>query len=170
MKSTFTIVGTAVLLLAFSQGANSFSLASRGTTGIQHGTSLSMFSGGGAGAAREDNPEEEEAVARAAASMGLPVEEYKLAMAARVRFAESMDKMIVSGGQSDSVFVERDVNNPPKKLDVTITAAGKAKGKETVSKELLAALKNAQVEARKGRQLAQQETLRFVASQSQAAP
>ena len=125
-----------------------------------------MFSGGGAGAAKEDNPEEEENLAKTAAAMGMQLEEFKLVIAAQARFAEIKDNMIVSGGKSDSVFVERDINNPPKKFDITITAGGKAKGKENVAKELVAALKFASEEARKGREQAQEETRRFIFSQA----
>jgi hypothetical protein len=164
MKTSSILMSSSVLLLGYPQGADGFSPVSPGVTHIQRTTSLAMFSGGGAGAPKEDNPEEEEAMRQAAASMGLTPDEYKLAMAGRVRLAELMDSTVVAGGNADSVLVERDVNNPPKKFDITITEAGKAKGKETVAKELVAALKSASDKAKKGRMEAQVEMNKFIAS------
>jgi len=63
-------------------------------------------------------------------------------------------------------MIERDVNNPPKKFEVTITDAGKELGREILSKEIVKALDKCKVEAAKGRQEAQQEMLKWVQTQS----
>ena len=121
-----------------------------------------MFGGAGAGRPTEDNPEEMAQMEQAAKSMGMSVEEYAIAMNARKKLAETLDKTMVSAGKSDTVLIERDVNNPPKKFEVTITDAGKALGQEAVSKELVTALKKANEEARTGRPEAQKSMMAFI--------
>jgi hypothetical protein len=125
-----------------------------------------MFGGAGAGAPAEDDEAAEEQLNRAAAAMGMSAAEYKLALQARQQLTNAMDSKIVKGGKEDSVLVERDVNQPPKKFDITITAAGKAKGRDAVSKELVDALKTASEAAKKGRVEAQQEMMKWVQSQA----
>jgi len=125
-----------------------------------------MFGGAGAGSPAEDDEAAEEAITNAAAAMGMSVAEYKLALQARQQLANSMDSKIVTGGKSDTVLVERDVNNPPKKFEIKITEEGKARGREAVSKDLVAALKTASEAARVGRKEAQQDMLKWVQSQA----
>jgi ribosomal 50S subunit-associated protein YjgA (DUF615 family) len=55
--------------------------------------------------------------------------------------------------------------SPPNHLIVTISDAGKAKGKETVSKELATAFQKAIEEAKKGRQEAQKNMMQFIGEQ-----
>ena len=126
-----------------------------------------MFGGAGAGSPTEDDvtPEQEAQLQAAAAQMGMSVDEYKLAMRAREQLVKSMDSKIFTVGDADTVQIERDANNPPRKFDVTITEAGKALGREEVSKQLVAALSKGSEAAAKGRQEAQQEMLKWVQSQ-----
>jgi hypothetical protein len=128
-------------------------------------TQLFMFGGAGAGTPAEDDEAGEEAMKNSAAAMGMPLGEYKLALQAKQYLVNAMDIKIVTGGKADTVMVERDVNNPPKNLEIKITPAGKAQGKETVSKDLVTALKSASDAARMGRQEAQQEMLKWVQGQ-----
>merc|ERR1719223_292139 len=131
-------------------------------------TNCYMFGGAGAGTPTEDdnNPEAETGIKQAAAAMGMSTEEYKLAMRAREQLVEAMNNKIVSAGNADTILIERDVNNPPKKFEVTITESGKALGRVAVSKELVNALKKCSEAAAEGRKEAQQEMLKWVQSQS----
>ena len=131
-------------------------------------TQLYMFGGAGAGSPAEDDEDGEAEMVKAAAAMGMGVAEYKMAMQARNMLQNNMDKKIVTGGKADTVLVERDANQPPKKFEIKITEAGKALGRETLSKELSAALNSAADAAKKGRMEAQQEMMKWV--QSQAPP
>jgi hypothetical protein len=124
-----------------------------------------MFGGAGAGKAKEDNPEESAQMEQAAKSMGMSVDEYAIAMNARTKLAETLDSTMVTAGKAETVFIERDVNNPPKTFEVTITEAGKALGKDVVSKELVTALKKASEEARGGRAEAQKVMMSFITEQ-----
>ena len=126
-----------------------------------------MFGGAGAGTPTEDeiDPEAEAGLEAAAAQMGMSPDEYRLAMRAREQLQNTMNSKIVTTGSADTVLVERDVNNPPKTFEVTITEAGKALGKEEVSKKLVEALNKGSEAAAKGRQEAQQEMLKWVQSQ-----
>ena len=128
-------------------------------------TQHNMFSGAGAGKPAEDNPEEQAQMEKAAKAMGMSVDEYAIAMNARVKLQETLDQTIVKAGKADTVAVERDVNNPPKTFEVTITEAGKALGPEAVSKELVAALKKASDDARTGRAEAQKTMMGFITEQ-----
>ena len=127
-------------------------------------TRLFMFGGAGAGTPTEDNPEEEEKMKQAAAAMGMPLEEYKLAMRAQKKLADDMDNTRVKGGSADSVLIDRDINNPPKDLKVTITEAAKAKGATAVSEELIKALGTAKDEAAKGRNEVRQNMMKMIQS------
>mmetsp|Transcript_17138 Transcript_17138/g.27794 ORF Transcript_17138/g.27794 Transcript_17138/m.27794 type:complete len:165 (+) Transcript_17138:121-615(+) len=157
---------TLMLLAVGSQTANAFTVAPHQRAGVVSSTQHFMFGGAGAGTPAEDDAEGEEQMKQAAAAMGMSVAEYKLAMQARTKLQDAMDSRIVTGGKSDTVLVERDVNNPPKKFDITITEAGKALGREAVSKALVDALQTCSDAAKKGRQEAQQEMLKFVQNQS----
>jgi hypothetical protein len=173
MKTSPTLVvgAIAATLTIYSQFANSFTVAPPGVSRVTTSpaatttSSLSMFSGGGAGAPKEDNPEEQEGMRKMAEAMGVDMEGFKLAMAGRARLEQTLDSTMVSAGKADSVFVERDLNKPPKKLDITITAAGKAKGKDALAKELVAALKSTSDQSNRGRVAAQQEMVKWITSQ-----
>jgi hypothetical protein len=164
-----------LLLLGFQQTATAFTLPTQNGVSVRHAspaastmatTQLFMFGGAGAGTPAEDDEAGEEAIKKGAAAMGMPVSEYKLVIQARQKLTSALDTTIVTGGKADTVLVERDVNNPPKKFEIKITEAGKALGKETVSKDLVAALKSASEAARKGRVEAQQEMMKWVQSQA----
>ena len=125
-------------------------------------TQRTMFSGSGTGTT-DDDPEAQEQMEKAAKSMGMSVEEYKLGVKARVKLNNDLDSMRVTGGSED-IKVERCGNNPPKFLEVTITEDGKAKGKDTVQKEIVAAMKKAGEDAKKGRTEAQKNMVRLYMS------
>ncbi|CAJ1950776.1 unnamed protein product [Cylindrotheca closterium] len=128
-------------------------------------TQMNMFGGAGEGRPKEDNPEEAAQIEQAAKAMGMSVDEYMIAMNARKQLAETMDKTMISAGSADKVEVKRDVNNPPKTLEIIITEAGKGLGPEALSKELCTSLKSASDEARKGRAEAQKTMMNFITQQ-----
>jgi len=164
--------GTAALLLLVGAGsADAFapqpSLAARpSSAGMTGGIALQMFGGAGEGVPGDDDPEELAKMEQAAKAMGMSVEEYKLGITARVRLSKALDEARVTGGDaSRGVQVERDGNNPPKFLDIKITDAGKALGKEKLSSELVAALKTASDESRKARAGAQKDMMAFISEE-----
>lgn len=118
-------------------------------------TARFMFGGAGAGVPSEDNPEELAAMEQAAKSMGMSIDEYKLGIGARLKLTEELDAVRLTAGNSDTVSISRCANNPPKFLEITITDAGKALGKEAVSKELVTALQKASDDSRESRTAAQ---------------
>eukprot|EP00980_Cylindrotheca_fusiformis_P002856 scaffold672_cov126-Cylindrotheca_fusiformis.AAC.57 len=128
-------------------------------------TPMNMFSGAGEGKPKEDNPEEAAQIEQAAKAMGMSVDEYMVAMNARKKLAETFDTTIVTAGNADTVQIERDVNNPPKNLEIKITEAGKALGKDALSKELCSNLKKASDDARSGRAEAQKTMMQFIQEQ-----
>jgi DNA-binding protein YbaB len=149
-----------LLALWFSKSIEGFTTVVRPSK--LHNTQLNMFGGAGAGVPSEDNPEEMKKMEEAAKAMGMSLEEYKLGMAARVRLAEALNKARVSGGNKDTVSVERDGNNPPTFIQISITEAGKALGKEKLSSELVTALKNASDKSRDARKDEQQKMMSYI--------
>jgi hypothetical protein len=131
-------------------------------------TSRTMFSGAGEGIPGEDNPEELKKMEEAARAMGMSLDEYKLGIRARIKLQKELDTARVSGGNKSTIAVERDANNPPKVLDITITEAGKALGPDKVSKELCAALKAASEDARKARTESQKGMMQFITDEMKA--
>lgn len=121
-----------------------------------------MFGGAGAGVPNEDNPEEMKQMEDAAKSMGMSLDEYKLGIGARARLMSELDAARVSSGNKDIVAVERDGNNPPKLLEITITEAGKALGKDAVSAELVRTLQEASESSRKSRTDAQKNMMEYI--------
>jgi hypothetical protein len=121
-----------------------------------------MFGGAGAGASDSDDPEEQAKIAQVAKSMGMSVEEYQLGLKARMKLVENLDAARVTGGNADKILVERDGNNPPKYLDIKITEAGKALGKEALSKEICDALKKASDVSRTTRSDAQKNMMAYI--------
>lgn len=128
-------------------------------------TQRQMFGGAGAGAPTEDNPDGEAAMEATAKSMGMGVAEYKVAMNARTQLAKEMDSTMVSAGKAATVSVERDVNNPPKTLNIKITEEGKALGKAGLSAELVSALRAASEESKGGREAAQKKMMAYITDQ-----
>ena len=79
-----------------------------------------------------------------------------------MKLVTSLDAARVTGGNADTILVERDGNNPPKYLDIKITEAGKALGKEALSKEICDALKKASDVSRTTRSDEQKNMMAFV--------
>ena len=125
-------------------------------------TEMYMFGGAGAGVPSEDRPEELKQMEDAAKQMGMSLEEYKLGISARSRLVEALNAARVYGGNKDTVSVERDGNNPPTHIKITITDAGKALGKEKLSAELVKALKSASDASRQTRTAEQKRMMSFI--------
>jgi hypothetical protein len=121
-----------------------------------------MFGGAGAGVPNEDNPEEMKQMEDAAKQMGMSLDEYKLGIGARSRLMTELDGARVFSGNKDTVAVERDGNNPPKLLEITITEAGKALGKDAVSAELVKTLQEASESSRATRTTAQKNMMEYI--------
>jgi hypothetical protein len=121
-----------------------------------------MFGGAGAGVPNEDNPEEMKQMEDAAKSMGMTLAEYKLGVGARARLMTELDGARVFSGNKETVAVERDGNNPPKLLEITITEAGKALGKDAVSAELVKTLQEASESSRAARTAAQKNMMEYI--------
>lgn len=163
MKTSFTFV----LLCSQAFAALGFTTVSRPSSCISiSSTQRYMFGGAGGASPTEDDPAAEASIVQGAAAMNMSVDEYKLAMRAREQLVKTMDSKIVNAGDKGTIYVERDVNNPPKQFDITITEAGKALGREAVSKELVKTLETAKIAAGKGRQEAQQDMLKWVQGQA----
>lgn len=128
-------------------------------------TVLNMFSGGGEGAVKEDtDPDQVKAIEEAAKAMGMTVAEYQLGMNARMRFETAIGEMRYSAG-NDDIGLQVDGRSPPNHLVITISEAGKQKGKDAVSAELAAAFKKTAADARTGRQAAQSDMMKFIQGQ-----
>ena len=166
MKVTL-LAGCALLVAqkatAFQVAPAAFTTTSRRVVDAQ--TSLGMFSGAGAAAPKEDSPEEKAQMEQVANAMGMSLEEYTIAMNARVRLSEKMDNTMIVSGKPDMVQLERDMNNPPKKFEIKISEAAKSLGKEELSKKLVAAYKKSSEDARVGRANAQKEMMQFIGEQ-----
>ena len=121
-----------------------------------------MFGGAGSGAPTEDDPEALKQMEAAAKSMGMSLEEYQLGIKARMKLNEDLSSMRVEAGNKDTVAVVRDGHNPPQMLEVTITEKGKEAGQQAVSNELVAALKKAADDSRKGRTDAQKNMMAYI--------
>jgi hypothetical protein len=132
-------------------------------------TRLDMFSGAGAGVPSEDDPAQEAAIEAAAKQLGMPVFEYKLSMRARAKLESLLDAARCVAGETGTVSIERDANNPPKYLEVTITEAGKALGADQVGKKLVAALKEAATASKAKRAQAQGDMMKFIADEMKSA-
>lgn len=156
----FSLVAAFALLLSQSSAFNVG--PARQPTAM---TQMNMFSGAGAGKPKEDNPEEAAQIEQAAKAMGMSADEYMIAMNARNKLAQTLDETMVTSGNADTVQIERDVNNPPKTFDIKITEAGKALGKDGLSKELRTSLKKASDDAREGRAEAQKKMMGFISEQ-----
>ena len=150
---------TASALLISSAAA--FAPVARPVAATTSATQLHMFGGAGAGSAMEDDPEAQKQIEAAAKSMNMSVDEYKLGMRARVKLNEELSNARVTVG-GDKVSVNRDANNPPQFLEITISDAIKAQGQDALSKELCAALKKASDASRSKRLEAQKSMMLFI--------
>jgi len=124
-------------------------------------TQQHMFGGSGVGPT-EDDPAAMKQMEQAANSMGMSVEEYQLGMKARIKLGEELGALRIKTGDESSVAVERDGNNPAQHINIIITEKGKALGKDTVSAELCAALKQASDKSRLARADAQKNMMQFI--------
>jgi hypothetical protein len=158
MKLIVLLIG--LLDLARIRSIDSFS--SPRSRMMLHPTQHFMFGGAGAGVPSEDKPEELKQMEDAAKQMGMSLEEYKLGITARSRLVEALNAARVFGGNKDTVSVERDGNNPPTHLKITITDAGKALGKEKLSTELVKALKTASDASRQTRSEEQKRMMLYI--------
>uniref|UniRef100_A0A7S4HMC5 Uncharacterized protein n=1 Tax=Odontella aurita TaxID=265563 RepID=A0A7S4HMC5_9STRA len=156
---------SAIVLAACCVSAAAFApAANRGQPSFV--TQRNMFSGAGDAAPKEDDPEAMENLEKMAAAMGMSVEEYQLGVRARMRMEKDIADIRVTAGDADKgVTVERDGNQPPVHLVVTVTDDGKALGKEALEKELVAALKTAGDQAGKERNQAQAKMMQFIAEE-----
>jgi DNA-binding protein YbaB len=154
-----------LLIICISRSTDAFTIPihhGKPRMTASHCTQLNMFGGAGAGMPSEDRPEEMKQMEQAAKQMGMSLEEYKLGISARGRLVESLNAARVYGGNKDTVSVERDGNNPPAHLQITITDAAKALGKEKLSSELVKALKSASDASRQTRSEEQKRMMSFI--------
>ena len=86
-----------------------------------------------------------------------------------MRMEEDIRTLRVTGGDAATVTVERDGNSPPAHLVVTISEEGKALGKDKLEKEIVAALKSASDQSKKGREQAQNKMMQFIAESMKGA-
>ena len=164
--SIATVSATAVLFLL--QGSNAFVPASQRRnqrSQLSQPNPLNMFGGGGAGTAPEDDEGQQAEIEKAAKAMGMSVSEYQLATSARMQLAQTMDNTKCGSGSKDTIYVERDLNTPPKNLEIVITEEGKALGAKAVSDTLVKNLKKAAAEAKTGRAAAQQKMMGYIQEQ-----
>lgn len=126
----------------------------------QHVTPLPMF--GGAGEGMVEDPANEAQMAAAAKQLGVPLDEYKLGMQARIRLSKQLDEARITAGDETKIAIERDANNPPKYLEIIVTEEGKALGKDVVTKEVLAQLQSTADFAKTKRNDAQKEMMMWI--------
>lgn len=148
-----------LLLLALTTSSSAFTIPQPQHAAL---TQRNMFSGAGEGIPNEDDPEELAKMEQAAKQLGMPLDEYKLGMAARNRMTKEIDDARVTGGDVNTVAVTRDGNNPPQFLEVVITAEGKALGKDVVETKLKEAMKESEEASSKARLEAQKSMMAFV--------
>lgn len=132
---------------------------------ITSSPSTQQFMFGGSGAPTGETPEEAEQIEQAAKSMGMSVAEYRVGIQAREKLTSDLDAARVVAGSPDTVSLERDGHNPPRFFEISITEAGKAQGKEAVSKQLIEALKTGSVESRKARTDAQKNMMAYISEE-----
>lgn len=125
-------------------------------------TQRSMFGGAGDGANFDDDPAMDAQMELAAKQLGIPLDEYKLGLQARMRLTKQLDEARITAGDETKIAVERDANNPPKFLDIIITEEGKALGKDIVTKELLAQLQSTAEYAKTKRGNAQRDMMMWI--------
>jgi DNA-binding protein YbaB len=122
-----------------------------------------MFSGGALDVEEEEDDEKRAQMEQYAKAMGMSVEEYQLGMNARLRMETAINDLRVIGGDvANGVTVERDGNMPPRHLVVTVTDVGKAKGKDTLEKLIVEALKSAADKGKIGREEAQKDMMKYI--------
>ena len=143
-----SVVTCSALLFSSICGAFTTPLSSPRTTVpiATTGTQLHMFGGGGEGVATEDDPEAVAKMEAAAKSMGMSLEEYQLGIRSRMKLNEELCSMRIQKGDTATVSVTRDGNNPPQFMEISITDAGKELGPEAVSSALVKALKQREME------------------------
>ncbi|KAL7578471.1 hypothetical protein ACA910_011540 [Epithemia clementina (nom. ined.)] len=130
---------------------------------------LFMFSGAGAGSALDDegemDPQALEQMKAQAAAMNMPLAEYQVGMKARDKLIQTLNNSRIAQGDASKIALERDANNPPKYLEITVTQAGQAMGADVVSTELCQLLKAGSDAARMQRTQAQRDMMVFVSEE-----
>ena len=161
-KSITMKLCTLVIASTLAVSVSAFSAAGPARAAVRP---LSMFTGAGEGVPSEDDPEALASMEASAKAMGMTLDEYKLGINARQRLTSSLDSARLVSGDVDTVSIERDGHNPPKYLEVTITEAGKALGKDEVSKKLIAAIKASSDESKVTRAEAQKDMMMFISEE-----
>ena len=110
----------------------------------------------------EDKQLERQTLERDIAIIEGEIRQAQLGIQARLRLTESLANMRIKTGDEGTVSVERDGQNPPAYMEITVTEAGKALGPEEVSKKLCAALKEGSDKSRTGRAEAQKDMMQCV--------
>jgi hypothetical protein len=126
-------------------------------------TRRSMFGGaGGGGMSLDNDPNMDAQMEMAAKQLGIPLDEYKLGMQARMRLTKQLDEARITAGDESKIAIERDANNPPKFIEIVITDEGKALGKDIVTKEVLAQLQSTAEYAKTKRGDAQRDMMMWI--------
>mmetsp|Transcript_45651 Transcript_45651/g.53445 ORF Transcript_45651/g.53445 Transcript_45651/m.53445 type:complete len:175 (-) Transcript_45651:180-704(-) len=148
MRSSIIVI--AVALVVESTYAFAPSIAFKSTISKNTMIQREMFGGSGAPPAEED-PEADKETAAAAKAMGLSVEEFNLAGKIREQMIQDVAAIRAQGGsESGGVTVVVDGNQPAGYLKINVNDTGKALGKAGLEKAVLAALKEATEEGKKG--------------------
>ena len=140
---------------AFSPSTAAFSRSYIASQPARSSTQQYMFGGAGSPLEEDDEYTEEEQanIAAAATQLGFSVDEYKLVLRMQKNLANSVDSLRVTGGDaSKGVTITMDGNSPPKFLEVDINDEGKALGKAGLESSIIAALKEANAQAKKGQE------------------
>ncbi len=155
-----------ISILALSLGSAS-AFAPSANFALRNEMQRNMFSGAGEATPKEDEEGQIAEMEKVAKAMGMSVEEYQLGMNARLRMEKEIADLRVTSGD-DLVKIERDGNSPPKHLVITVTDEGKALGKAELEKKLIASLKAASDQSKKGREKAQANMMQFIGDQMKA--
>jgi DNA-binding protein YbaB len=156
-----------VSLLALSLGSASAFAPSVNNVARTSAMQRNMFSGAGEATPKEDEEGQLAEMEKVAKAMGMSLEEYQLGMNARMRMEKEIADLRITSGD-DLVKVERCGNSPPQHLVITVSDEGKALGKKALEEKLLAALKDAGDQSKKGREKAQGNMMQFIGDQMKA--
>lgn len=173
MKTTATCLALAAALSTLAAPPAALAFSPHPALGVRSAapptpTALPMFDGTGTSLPKEGDMSDDELkqMEQMAKSMGMSLQEYQLGMAARKQMEDTLSSgRYVGGDKGKGVTVERDGNTPSNHLVVTVTDEGKALGKEALEKEIVAALKDAGDQASEGRNVAQQDMMKYIAEE-----
>jgi hypothetical protein len=169
MTMMMKMMKIAVLLASFSASVVAFAPSSvsmfHQRSSTQDAGSLTrrfMFGGAGDGGNFDDDPAMDAQMEMAAKQLGIPLDEYKLGLQARMRLTKQLDEARITAGDESKIAIERDANNPPKYLEIIVTEEGKALGKDVVTKEVLAQLQSTAEYAKTKRGNAQRDMMMWI--------